>query len=58
MLWTYLFLFLTVVTAVLGFLGIGFGVIEEALYFFYIFLPLSVLSYFLEARKKRKRYYD
>lgn len=58
MFWTFIFLFLTIVTAIMGFLGIGYGVIEGAQVLFYIFSPLLVVSYLMEVRKKRRRYYD
>ncbi len=58
MLWTILFLFLAVVAAVLGFLGLGFGPIEPAKFAFYILGVLFVVSFFIERRKKRKKYYE
>jgi uncharacterized membrane protein YtjA (UPF0391 family) len=58
MLWTILFLFLTVVAAVLGFLGLGFGPIEPAKTFFYVLGACLLISVFMQKRKKRKRYYE
>lgn len=58
MIWTYLFLFLVVVAAVLGFLGLGFGPIESAQIAFYVFGMCLLFSFVLEWRKKRKRYYE
>ncbi|MEH6765104.1 DUF1328 domain-containing protein [Aequorivita antarctica] len=58
MVWTILLLFLTVVVAVLGFLGLGFGPIEPAKTAFYVLGVFLVISFFMEGRKKRKRYYE
>ncbi len=58
MLWTILLLFLTTVAAILGFLGLGFGPIELAKTIFYILAAFLVISFFMERRKKRKRYYE
>jgi uncharacterized membrane protein YtjA (UPF0391 family) len=58
MIWTILLFFLTVVAAVLGFLGLGFGPIEPAKTAFYVLGVLLVIAFFLERRKKRKRYYE
>ncbi|PHR12380.1 MAG: DUF1328 domain-containing protein [Aequorivita sp.] len=59
MLWTILFLFLAVVAAVLGFLGLGFGPIEPAKTAFYVFGTCLLISLFMQRRKKkRKSYYE
>ncbi len=58
MFWTIFLLFLTVVSAILGFLGLGFGQIEIAKMSFYVLLPLLLFAYFLERRKRRKNYFD
>lgn len=58
MFWTLLFLFLTIVTATIGFLGIGYGPIEPAKVIFFISAVLLVFSFFMERRKKRKHYYE
>ncbi|MDC8000473.1 DUF1328 domain-containing protein [Aequorivita todarodis] len=58
MFWTILLFFLTVVAAILGFLGLGFGPIEPAKAAFYVLAALLVISFFMERRKKRKRYYE
>lgn len=58
MLWTYLFLFLVIVAAVLGFLGLGFGPIEPAKTAFYLFGACLLLSLFPLKWKKRKKYYE
>ncbi|HAV54870.1 MAG TPA: DUF1328 domain-containing protein [Aequorivita sp.] len=58
MIWTTLLLFLTVVACVLGFLGLGFGPIEPAKIIFFVLGTFLVISFFLEKRKKRKKYYE
>lgn len=58
MIWTFLFLFLTVVAAILGFLGLGFGPIEPAKTIFYVLGVIAFISFLIERRKKRKRYYE
>jgi len=58
MFWTIILLFLTVVAAVLGFLGLGFGPIEPAKTAFYFLGVLLVISFIMERHKKRKRYYE
>jgi uncharacterized membrane protein YtjA (UPF0391 family) len=58
MVWTIFLLFLTVVFAVLGFLGLGFGPIEPAETAFYVLGAFLVISFFMERPKKRKRYYE
>ncbi|HBC04299.1 MAG TPA: DUF1328 domain-containing protein [Aequorivita sp.] len=58
MLWTILFLFLTVVAAILGFLGLEFGPIEPAKTAFYVLGACLLISVFMQKRKKRKRYYE
>ena len=58
MIWTVLFLFLAVVAAVLGFLGLGFGPIEPAKTAFYVIGACLLISIFIQKRKRRKRYYE
>ncbi|AFL81908.1 hypothetical protein Aeqsu_2450 [Aequorivita sublithincola DSM 14238] len=58
MIWTILLLFLTIVAAVLGFLGLGFGPIEPAKIGFYILAAFLVISFFMERRNKSKKYYE
>tara|TARA_R110002020_G_scaffold47949_2_gene137111 strand:- start:9874 stop:10050 length:177 start_codon:yes stop_codon:yes gene_type:complete len=58
MLWTFLFLFLAVVAAVIGFLGLGFGPIEPAKIVFYVLGACLLISLITQKRKKRKRYYE
>jgi len=58
MVWTIIFLFLTVVTATVGFLGLGFGPIEPAKIIFYFMAVLLVISFLKERRFKRKRNYE
>jgi len=53
-----LFGFLTLVSAVLGFLGTGFGAIPEMRIVFFILLAITVISFILERRRKEKKYYD
>ena len=56
MFWTFIFFFLTLVTAILGFLGLGFGPIESAKIFFYILAAFSVISFIIERRNITKHY--
>lgn len=56
MIWTFIFIFLTVVTAVLGFLGLGFGPIEPAKIMSYFLAALVIISFFIERRKKHRRH--
>ncbi|MEM0518895.1 MULTISPECIES: DUF1328 domain-containing protein [Aequorivita] len=58
MIWTYIFLFLAIVAAVLGFLGLGFGPIQSAKVAFYIITVFLVISFVMERRKKSKKYYE
>lgn len=58
MVWTIIFLFLAIVTAILGFLGLGFGPIEPAKIVFYIVAASFVISFFIERRKKQRRFYE
>ncbi|MGO3182075.1 MAG: DUF1328 domain-containing protein [Aequorivita sp.] len=58
MVWTFIFLFLAVVTAIIGFLGLGFGPIEPAKIAFYFVGVFFVISYFIERRKKPRHYLD
>ncbi|MCZ4318363.1 DUF1328 domain-containing protein [Aequorivita viscosa] len=58
MFWTILLLFLAVVAAILGFLGLGFGPIEPAKIAFYVLGVFLVISFIMERRKKRKRFYE
>lgn len=50
--------FLTLVTGVLGFLGLGFGSIPLVQIFFYVLLAATIISFVIEIRSKRKKYYD
>jgi uncharacterized membrane protein YtjA (UPF0391 family) len=58
MIWNILFLFLIVITALHGFLGLGFGQIEPAKTTFYISGACLLLSIILQRRKKQKKYYE
>ncbi len=58
MYWSILILFFTIVTAVLGFLGLGEGPIEAAKIIFYILCFLLLISFVLEGRKKQRRFYE
>ena len=57
MIWTTILLFLTIVTGVIGFLGLGFGPIEPAKMAFYVFSVILFFSFFIKRGKNRKRYY-
>lgn len=57
--WTIIFSFLTIVTAIIGFLGIGFGSIVPAKIAFFVFVLLAIFSYLKERPKaKSKNYYQ
>lgn len=47
-------LFLTVVTGIMGFLGLGFGPIETAQVAFYILMVVLVVSCILESPRKKR----
>lgn len=55
---TTLFGFLTLMSAVLGFLDLGFGTVPPMRVVFFVLLAVTVISFFLEWRKKDKKYYD
>lgn len=50
--------FLTLVSGVLGFIGLGFGSMNSIRIFFFIFLVGTLVSFFLAKSKKRRKYYD
>lgn len=50
--------FITLVTGILGFIGLGFGTIPNSRIAFVILLLITIVCFFWERRAKNKRYYD
>ncbi len=49
---------LTIVTGVLGFIGLGYGSMPTFQIIFFIILAITIISFAMNRRKKRKKYYD
>ena len=50
--------FLTIVTGILGFIGLGFGTIPNSRIVFVVLLLITIICFFWERKAKKKRYYD
>lgn len=55
---TIFILFLAIITAIIGFLGLGDGPVVIAQFIFFGLFISLIVCYFLEKKTSKKKYYD